>query len=430
MAKRLFGRIVLVHHSPWSRLSHPFNFRFGLVATLLGILSTACGHSSALSPKAQLSQDASAEAHAKTAEPEELDWNFGASGFQLPPSHDCKQKPSRYLARFEEEFLHSKLNTQQKLVFQECLELQGEYESARRILSEGLDSLEFKGSLRELAELRQVRLDLYVQDWRSAAIHSAAWLNDDPTTGSEKIVLASAAAAMQTLLEANYESAPRYLLPGRRVIDRLRLAEYRELPVDAVPWYFASGERHRLLSEQILLQVPLSQFSEVLERRCEHIIAAQSDYAEVMRGRNVRWSITAAMQMASLYTSLHRELMILPPPRQLKADDLVVFHAAMALRYHILLKKGELVLLQAITLSETSNRDEGVLEVAKFRLDELKQAAVESEELIEGAPMRREDLAEAMNMIARSNRAIEVDPYAQSRATSSAQTRRMKVAPY
>lgn len=139
--------------------------------------------------------------------------------------------------------------------------------------------------------------------------------------------------------------AMRDIQAGIDTMDDVGISRAQHLPSAGALLNLALGEAKRIDSERIALQPVTDEFVMKLSMRCQGVLDAQAGYAQAMRTNDLQWGMMAGYRLASMYESLHRELMSIPPDGFAKSDyQRQLFYGAMHIRYRALLEKALIML--------------------------------------------------------------------------------------
>lgn len=200
----------------------------------------------------------------------------------------------------------------------------------------------------DAARLELVRRLLLLE--RFAAARARGQEVDRAAAPVEDRVLLWATDALALVTLGDVDRADAVLVPAWSALE---VAAETGKPVANLPaaWVaFAAGEAaalraHRIAFDPVPDNVPAS-----LEQRCQHMVTAQSAYAEAMRLERGRVRLLAGARIAELYRDLHADILRAPLPAGFAAGDArELAEGAILLRYRVLLEKAEQML--RITLS-------------------------------------------------------------------------------
>jgi hypothetical protein len=199
--------------------------------------------------------------------------------------------------------------------------------------------------------LRVLRLRLHLGDWELAAEAGAALRARQPDLMPLLRVASVSALALASLESGGLAEAQQLLGASERIINQEGWASAGRLPRDLAPHYFALGEAYRRRALAVELPRDPALFVGRLEERCVLLLQAQHAYADVMRAYDAHWSAVAGYRMAELYSTLHREVIELPPPAAAAPERAELFRAALAVRYAVLLRKALVVLDHTLAMA-------------------------------------------------------------------------------
>jgi hypothetical protein len=251
------------------------------------------------------------------------------------------------------------------------------------------------------AMVRSLRVRLHLEQWLAAGAIGAHFLDRQASGPVLGRILSHAAVALAALERAEDREAEFAVARGLEVVERLGLDRAGQIPRDLAPLYFAQGELRRRKAEATTLEGDLREFAARLERRCELLLSSQGAYSNAMRAYDAHWSTMSGYRVGELYARLHEELMRIPPPRAPSARERQLFEGAMRLRYAVLLSKAKDMLDHTLALAARTGEDsEWVLRTRRAK-SALEAAAAEEEAALARLPFTREDLARALDDLAR-----------------------------
>jgi tetratricopeptide (TPR) repeat protein len=105
------------------------------------------------------------------------------------------------------------------------------------------------------------------------------------------------------------------------------------------------GEIPRMSMAAIELTNDEQQFRIALERRCELLLRAQTQYVQTIRIGNAHWAAASAYRIGDMYSSLYDEIMAIPVPEAEVPDDITapedvaVFREEYPVHYRRLLRE-------------------------------------------------------------------------------------------
>ncbi len=275
-----------------------------------------------------------------------------------------------------------------------CSEQLGQSKDARdrfqKLASEAPDSTDATDAL-----LRRGRLDVELEDWTDLSQASSSLLGrNDLVAGDRAEALSLQAIALVQAGELasadkDVNAAEALLFPKDDAIAP---------PQNAAAFWFAKGELIRGKGLRIVLNPPPPDFGVKMEQRCQSILDAEDAYVEAIKTEQLKWAVRAGVRVASLYTSLHDDLLAIPPPKSATTDQKKeLFRGAMRLRYRILLQKGLGTLEHTLNLEGTTGVKSAWFErarEAKATLDkELESEKAELKKL----PYTEEQLQKALD---------------------------------
>ena len=119
-----------------------------------------------------------------------------------------------------------------------------------------------------------------------------------------------------------------------------------------------------------------------------------------MRSRDAHWSAMSGFRVGELYHQLHRETMAIPTPKA--ATDLKkkqLFHAAMRLRYRILLEKGLRMMSGTVRIGERTGEDSYWVTRARKAKKSLEQALADEKVALSKLPYTEDEMRAALEKL-------------------------------
>ena len=163
------------------------------------------------------------------------------------------------------------------------------------------------------------------------------------------------------------------------------------------------GEIRRLRSETITFVPVPPNFAEVLERRCQGLLDAQSAYSDAMRSYDAHWAAMSGYRVGELYQTLHRDLHAIPPPRgATDTEKKRLFQGAMSLRYRVLLEKGLKLMEHTVMIGERTGEGSSWIERARDAKRQLEKALNQEKEQLAKLPYSESQLEKALQDLASS----------------------------
>jgi tetratricopeptide (TPR) repeat protein len=247
------------------------------------------------------------------------------------------------------------------------------------------------------AALRAVRLACHLERWQVARALAERVLESHQPLRPIELVLLQGALAIEAVVRGDDVSAEQYVARARNAIEDNGLDAPGKIPRDIAAVYFALGELRRLRAERIPLVPPPSNFSELLEQRCELLLSAQSAYSDSMRALDAHWSTMAGYRIGELYSSLHQELMRIVPPDSVQ--DLAkrqLFEGAMRLRYSVLVQKASNMMKHTLAMAERNHEQSAWVTRAQAAAQDLERRLLDEQAAIDRLPYSRQALEYAL----------------------------------
>lgn len=249
------------------------------------------------------------------------------------------------------------------------------------------------------AHLRLLRLHAFRERWADL-VTVADRILGLPNLSVLEAVDARGAKALGLVEQGQVDEAAHQVSTARDIIEQHRLGESGQRPIELAQVSFALGEVRRKRSEKIVLNPVPTNFTEVLEQRCQGLLDAQSAYTDAMRSLDAHWSAMAGYRIGQLYQQLHRDVMAIPPSS--KADTLKkkqLFEGAMRLRYRILLEKGLRMMDGTVRLGRRTGEDSAWIHRAEEAKRDIERAMEDEKSALSKLPFTEAELQEALELL-------------------------------
>jgi tetratricopeptide (TPR) repeat protein len=249
--------------------------------------------------------------------------------------------------------------------------------------------------------IRAARIQAYLEQWAQLSSTADVLLARTDLTDVEHLE-AYGSKALAIVEAGDADGAERFVLKGRDIIDVLRLGEGGKLPLEVAQIHFALGEIRRLRSEAIVFVPVPANFAEVLERRCQGLLDAQSAYSDAMRSYDAHWAAMSGFRIGALYQHLHQDVINVPPPKAANTPEKrQLFEGAMRLRYRILLQKGLTMMEHTIMLGERTGEASPWIDRAREAKGELEKSLLEQKSALAKLPYTEKELQKALDDLAK-----------------------------
>src|SRR5262249_29815497 len=150
------------------------------------------------------------------------------------------------------------------------------------------------------------------------------------------------------------------------LVERLRLGEGGQLPVEVAQLRFALGEVRKQASEAITFVPMPRNFPAALEERCQGLLDAQSAFVDAMRSCDPHWATMSGFRLGDLYQNLYGDVMVIAPPASAHDErQKQLFRGAMRLRYRVLLEKGLRMMEHTIMIEQRTGESGPWMDRAK-----------------------------------------------------------------
>jgi hypothetical protein len=249
--------------------------------------------------------------------------------------------------------------------------------------------------------IRAARIQAYLEQWTELSSMADVLLVRGDLSDIEHLeAYGSKALAMVEVGDA--DGAERFVMKGRDIIDSLRLGEGGKLPLEVAQIHFALGEIRRLRSEAITFVPVPANFAEVLERRCQGLLDAQSAYSDAMRSYDAHWAAMSGYRIGALYQHLHQDVIGVPAPKSANTSEKrQLFEGAMRLRYRILLQKGLTMMEHTIMLGERTGEASPWIDRAREAKRDLEKSLLEQKSALAKLPYTEKELQRALDDLAK-----------------------------
>src|SRR5450432_3735769 len=245
--------------------------------------------------------------------------------------------------------------------------------------------------------IRAARIQAYLEQWPQLSIMADVLLKRGDLTDVERLE-AYGDKSLATVEAGDADGAERFVMKGRDIIDALRLGEGGKLPLEVAQVHFALGEIRKQRSEAIgFVPVP-ANFAEVLERRCQGLLDAQSAYSDAMRSYDAHWAAMSGYRIGQLYQRLHEDVINVPAPKAATSPEKKqLFEGAMRLRYRILLQKGLTMMEHTIMVGDRTGETSPWIDRARAAKAELEKGLVEQKTALSRLPYSEKELQKALD---------------------------------
>jgi tetratricopeptide (TPR) repeat protein len=257
------------------------------------------------------------------------------------------------------------------------------------------------GDLGKWAAIRSVRLHAALEEWSPLSAMADRLLGRADLDDVERLE-SYGTKALSVVESGDPDGAEKFVSKGRDIVESLHLGEGGKLPVAVAELDYALGEVRRLHSEAIVF-VPIPEhFAEVLERRCQGLLDAQSAYTDAMRSYDPRWAAMSGYRVGQLYQQLYKDVMVVPAPKTADtAEKKQLFQGAMRLRYRVLLEKGLSMMEHTLLLGVRTDDHGAWIDRASDAKRELEESLREQKELIAKLPYTEKQLQIALEDLAK-----------------------------
>ncbi len=398
---------VVSSRSPLSRPVRPCGARCGALFAVaaLAALASGCGSSGAsraLAPSP--ARPPSAESRARSVDnqiigarvsgtPKELrdrgerallarDWKGAAEVFEVLLAGDEN-------ARRDPEVLYDLATAYEGLGAPEKAR-----ERYRQVVREFPEHATARGAL-----VREVSLDAYLEDWRALGEAGEGILAKSAIDPAERM-LGLGARSLARVQAGDEKGASHDVQQGLDLVDEHKYGATGQLPVAAAMLRYAHGELRKLRSEKIALNPPGDDFVLRLEMRCQHLLDAQSAYAEAIRAVDPLWAAMSGYRVGEMYETLHHDLMLIPPNERAKTEkDRQLFYGIMHVRYRVLLEKGIEMMERTLALGERTGVASSWMTRAEEARSDMARILAEEKVKIAAFPFTEAELERALEIM-------------------------------
>ncbi|WP_235879918.1 hypothetical protein [Polyangium aurulentum] len=258
----------------------------------------------------------------------------------------------------------------------------------------------FPGHALEKSTLfRLARLLAYTERW-GELVEVADKLLTRGDLAVLQAIEARGARALGLVEQGQVDAAAREVTAAQDLAEGSRLGEAGKPPLELAQVSFALGEVRRVRSEAVTFVPVPANFAEVLEKRCQGLLDAQSAYTDAMRSLDAHWSAMAGFRVGALYQQLHRDVMKVPPPAG--ADTLrkkQLWEGAMRLRYRVLLEKGLRMMDGTVRLGDRTGEASAWVGRAREAKRALELALEDEKAALARLPFTEDELREALDSL-------------------------------
>lgn len=248
---------------------------------------------------------------------------------------------------------------------------------------------------------REVSLDAYLEDWAALGEVGEQILSRSDLEVADRM-LGLGARGLSRIVAGDELGASRDVNAGLDLVEETRFGATGQLPVAAAMLKFAQGEIRKLRSEKIELNPPPPDFVQKLEMRCQLLLDAQSSYADAIRSIDLHWAAMSGYRVGEMYRTLHRHLMMIPPPEKAKTEsDKQLFYGIMHVRYRALLEKGLEMMKRTLALGDRTGVASSWMKRAVLAKEEMEVALEEEKEIIRKFPYTEETLEKTLEIMKR-----------------------------
>lgn len=249
---------------------------------------------------------------------------------------------------------------------------------------------------------REVSLDAYLEDWDALGEVGEVILARPDLEPAERM-LGLGARGLSRVQAGDEARASRDIQDGLDLVDEHKFGATGQLPVAAAMLKFAHGELRKLRSEKISLVPPGDDFVLRLEMRCQHLLDAQSAYADAIRSVDPHWAAMSGYRVGEMYRKLHHDLMLIPPDKAKTESDRQLFYGIMHVRYRVLLEKGVEMMKRTLGLGERTGVASAWMVRAEAAKKEMEAALEEEKAQIAKYPFTEEELQRALELMKRNH---------------------------
>ncbi len=248
--------------------------------------------------------------------------------------------------------------------------------------------------------VRAATLCAYLEDWKALGEVADAMLTRADIDDVDRM-MALGARGLSKVEQGEARGARKDILDGLEIADRTHYASPDVLPVAVAQLRFAFGEVKRLQSETIRFDPLPTDFLAAIEARCAGLLEAQDEYAEAVHASDPHWAAMAGYRVGEMYRTLHKDLVSIQPPPEVKTERLrQVFYAFMHIRYRVLLEKGMRQLEQTIALGKRVNDTSMWIKRAEAAKKEMELAIAEEKTQIAKFPFTEDEVRKSLRELA------------------------------
>lgn len=248
------------------------------------------------------------------------------------------------------------------------------------------------------AIVREASLVAYLEDWRALGEVGDALLARAAPDPAERM-LGLGARGLARIQAGERDLALRDVNDGLDLVEEHRYGATGQLPVAAAMLKYALGEVRKARSEAISLTPPGPDFVQRLELRCQHLLDAQSAYADAIRAVDPLWAAMSGYRVGEMYRSLHAHLMSIPPDRAKNESDRQLFFAIMHVRYRVLLEKGVDMMTRTLDFGEKTGAAPAWMQRAESAKADMEKALAEEKAQLATYPFTEEEIEKAIALM-------------------------------
>lgn len=252
------------------------------------------------------------------------------------------------------------------------------------------------------AIVREASLVAYLEDWAALGEVGDAMLTRCET-GCDPAdrMLGLGARGLARVQAGQRDLALHDVNEGLDLVEEHRYGMTGQLPVAAAMLKYALGEIRKARSEAIALTPPGPDFVQRLELRCQHLLDAQSAYADAIRSVDPLWAAMSGYRVGEMYRELHGHLMSIPPDasRAKTESDRQLFFAIMHVRYRVLLEKGVEMMNRTLDFGAKTGAAAAWMDRAEAAKRDMDDALVAEKAQLATYPFTEEEVEKAIALM-------------------------------
>jgi hypothetical protein len=150
---------------------------------------------------------------------------------------------------------------------------------------------------------------------------------------------------------------------------------------------FYLGEIYRTEFSRLKLALPppgaeqKEQMAAQLEDKCQRLLSAQYAYIRAIKVGNPGWAMASGYKIGTLYEELYDDMVNLPVPEDLDAEQTKLYIVELKKRVHVLIKKAIQVWERSLDMAQRTGSDNEWVRRTETSLERMRALLQQDEEL-------------------------------------------------